>query len=315
MDYRKLISFGKSSFVISLPKPWLVKNDLKKGCVIYINEEGNDLKLSPNTESDDSEEKEITIDVTDKQERDIRREIVTSYIGDYKSVVIVGKDLQTKAVYINNMLQELMAMEIMEQTSTKIIARDFLDIKNISIPNIVRKMDIITRAMITDSKQIFEPEMEQNIRHRDSDVNRMKYLVLKVLRRALKSSSVAKTIKMHPLQIHNTMWIANCIEMIADQSKRIASVLSKIKPNAVLKKDIANLYSSIEAFYVDSIKAYYEGSAEKAFDAATLRSDLNQKCGQFHRKHEKNVELCKVSEKFLTMISSINEIGRVVYTP
>ena len=38
MEFRKLISFGKTSFVMSLPKGWVVKNKLKKGDLIALEE-------------------------------------------------------------------------------------------------------------------------------------------------------------------------------------------------------------------------------------------------------------------------------------
>ena len=48
MEFRKLIKFGNSSYVVSLPKKWIIRNRLEKGAVIYIDEDkdGN-LALAP----------------------------------------------------------------------------------------------------------------------------------------------------------------------------------------------------------------------------------------------------------------------------
>ncbi len=43
MEYRKLISFGKNSFVISLPKAWVRHSKLKKGDLIYVEEASDHL--------------------------------------------------------------------------------------------------------------------------------------------------------------------------------------------------------------------------------------------------------------------------------
>ena len=46
MEFRKLIRFGKNSYVISIPKPWVEKNKLKKGDTIYINENLDGLQIN-----------------------------------------------------------------------------------------------------------------------------------------------------------------------------------------------------------------------------------------------------------------------------
>ena len=46
IDVRKLISFGKGSYIISMPKGWIEKNNLKKGDLISVNDGGFELTLS-----------------------------------------------------------------------------------------------------------------------------------------------------------------------------------------------------------------------------------------------------------------------------
>ena len=57
MEYRKLISFGKSSYVVSLPKSWVVQNKLKKGDLLYFDEKEKDLILSIQSGGGDKKEK------------------------------------------------------------------------------------------------------------------------------------------------------------------------------------------------------------------------------------------------------------------
>ena len=57
MEYRKLISFGKNSFVVSLPKSWIKQNKLIKGDLIHISDNGSDLILSKK-ESDEKKKRE-----------------------------------------------------------------------------------------------------------------------------------------------------------------------------------------------------------------------------------------------------------------
>ena len=119
VDFRKLISFGKSSYVISLPKNWIDKNKLEKGSLISVREDTDNLVLSPKIESAKEEAKKITISVDNKEYRRIKREIIAAYINNFQTIVLTGKDLKTKAADLRDILHNIMPPEIMEQTSDR----------------------------------------------------------------------------------------------------------------------------------------------------------------------------------------------------
>ena len=48
MEYRKVIGFGKGSYVISLPKGWALKNKLKKGSTLSVETGANSMVVSTN---------------------------------------------------------------------------------------------------------------------------------------------------------------------------------------------------------------------------------------------------------------------------
>ena len=50
IDVRKLISFGKGSYIISMPKSWIEKNNLKKGDLISVSDDGFELVLKASQE-------------------------------------------------------------------------------------------------------------------------------------------------------------------------------------------------------------------------------------------------------------------------
>ena len=149
MEYRKLISFGKSSFVVSLPKTWVVQNKLKKGDLIYFDEKDNNLFLSFNENKHDEEKKKI-IDVDGKEFFQIKRELNAAYIENYREIVFKGKEIKDKSKEILEYVRELIALEVLEIDSTKIVTKDFLDMDHVSVQDLVKKMDIIIRSMLKD---------------------------------------------------------------------------------------------------------------------------------------------------------------------
>ena len=83
MEYRKLIGFGKSSFVISIPKNWTEKNKLKKGDVVYLREEDTALVVSAKEKRLIKEPKRITIRTESKTIDKLQAEIVAAYLENY----------------------------------------------------------------------------------------------------------------------------------------------------------------------------------------------------------------------------------------
>ena len=78
MDFRKVINLGKSSYVISLPRQWAKKNNIKKGDILKFYENKNsDLIVSPNERKPVNKSPKIeTIQVDNKGISRIRREII-----------------------------------------------------------------------------------------------------------------------------------------------------------------------------------------------------------------------------------------------
>ena len=78
METRKLISFGTSSFVVSVPKGWIRENKLKKGDLVYVEDRKDELVLSSGGGSKPEEPKRILIEMDNKELKLIRTEIVSA---------------------------------------------------------------------------------------------------------------------------------------------------------------------------------------------------------------------------------------------
>ena len=150
-EYRKLISFGKNSFVVSLPKGWIIQNKLVKGDLVHIEDDGHKLVLSRNDFKDEAKEKSKVILIDGKSLETVKREINSCYILNYRSIILKGNSIRTHIRELQSFFQDLIALEVMEQTPTSIIAKDFLNMDKVSAEEIIRKMDIVTRAMFNET--------------------------------------------------------------------------------------------------------------------------------------------------------------------
>tara|TARA_Y100000034_G_scaffold130212_2_gene188069 strand:- start:339 stop:1259 length:921 start_codon:yes stop_codon:yes gene_type:complete len=122
MPFRKIIGFGKSSFVVSLPKPWLEKNNLAKGCSIKIEEENGALKIWPETTSEKAISK-VSVDI------DSLGPFVVRYIHALYKTGIDEITLNTNGPGLLQNVQkalrnQVIGFEIIEQKQNKCVIRN-----------------------------------------------------------------------------------------------------------------------------------------------------------------------------------------------
>ncbi len=313
MEYRKLISFGKNSYVISVPKVWVKQNKLKKGDLVSLEEKGNNLLLSMRDDKE-PEEKIKTILVDGKSIRRLQREIISAYIKDYKSIVLMGNEVKDKAKSIQQTIQNLMALEVMEQTSKRILARDFLDMNTISIFNLLRKVDVILRAMIEDCEKMFTEDNYESIAMRDNDVNRLVFLIFRTVEFGMGNASFM--LKKHNLtsqQLLHLWWFAFNMESTADEVKRIARYMKQVKLDKKQQEAFLKLLAGAKEKYSGVMKAFYTHDEDLAHAMLESKEEVIKACEIFYQENKRVENLGVLVERLKSIISGVHNLGRVVY--
>lgn len=296
MEVRKLISFGKGSYVISIPKAWVIQNKLKKGDHVYLQDAKENLILSPQLSDGTSPETEITINIDGKTLKQIKREIIAAYINNYKTIRLLGKEIKEKARPLQHIIQGLIALEVMEQTTTSIIAKDFLNLESVSLQMIIRKLDIITRSMWSDCEKMFDEDLSENIDHRDKDVNKLSFLVFRIVRFGFENPYfTSQKFNMTFIELLQHWFVAYNLESIADEAKRVARYMQRIKLSKEKQKEYLEIIKMIRENYMRIMKAYYE-------------KDINA----VHEVLDKRMEIIRIAEEFYLANRDVNWIGYLI---
>jgi phosphate uptake regulator len=313
MEYRKLISFGKSSYVVSLPKTWVRQNKLVKGDLIYIDERGQDLLLSKKENEQKSNEKSQIINIDNKDLLHVAREVNSSYIMDNHTITLKGNSAKDNIKSLQNIFQNLIALEIMEQTPDSIIAKDFLNIEEVAINELIRKMDIITRTMLKETSESIIDDNYENINNRDDDVNRLYFLVYRtVLYNLDNPSNALKRFKLTPINLLNLLFTGFYIEGIADEARRTARYAKDAKINTKDKKKIQGLIEEITSFYLETMKAVYNSDESLALELSNRKRDYIKKM-DLVEKEKSDHHLINLIARMKRLISFIHSLGRIVY--
>ncbi|MBT3297425.1 phosphate uptake regulator PhoU [archaeon] len=313
MEYRKLISFGKSSFVVSIPKPWITKQKLKKGDVLYFQDQGPNLILMPKI-NEENEDKSITINVDGKTARQIQRELIPAYMNNFKVITFVGKEIKNKAKDIEPIVQNLIALEIMEQTSSRIVAKDFLNFKDLSLNNLVRKMDIITRSMIEDCVNMFNEDSYENINHRDRDVNRISYLVFRIINYGLENQAYSsKHFKMDARDLFQYYLLTYHVEALADDVRRVARFMKQVDLDKNEKKELVQLIKDGQENYLKTMKAFHNKDFSLAHQIAEQKKEIINRSEILFEKIRDIKGSGELINHLKRMIVNIHKMARIIH--
>lgn len=313
MIFRKLIKFGNSSYVISIPSKWIEKNKLKKGDNLYIDEIKDELLITTEPKKHKKIINKIEIDVTNKNEDRLAREIIAAHLNNYKLILLNGKDLKFKSTIIRNILHKLMALELTEQTTDRIIIEDFFDVEDINIKELIRKMHLITKTMISDTKEFINGKVNDTITYRDEDINRINFVLIKLIKAAFKDPSLLQTLKLTPIQCYTYMRLAYYIEKTGDEIKAIVRLLEKIKLDKNARKELIKIWGDVEDFYSKAMVSYYNHDTDLAFKLSSRKKQINLECEKFLNKTWNKKYVPNLVEKIRNAVRHSHGILREVY--
>ncbi len=260
METRKIIKFGKNSFIVSLPKEWVAQHRLRKGSDLYVETKPGAVEFS--VAETEPEEHVGRINCKDKSITNLETEISCLYKMGYDSIVVEGDCLPDKVNEVRELLLGLAGAEIVEQDLHKIVAKDLIDIKQIALPTLLNRMDMMVRSMFQDTLGD-EAVPSQVLRDRDRDVNRLQLLVARMMRIVFDNPGMVGILKLSVRTAHYYARIAWALERIADYVKRANGDMEASGKGA--RKRLKEQLEVAFQKYLATIKVYYKGDAEKAF--------------------------------------------------
>ena len=312
METRKIISFGNSSYVISLPKGWVRENKLNKGDLLHLEEKNDEITIYVGDGSHKKiEPKTVVIDINNKSIEMIRTEGISAYLNNYDIIEVKGKLKKDLAVQIKSILRNLTGMEIITQDAEKIIAKDLLNITEISIETLIRRMDNIVRSMLIDSIKSIHNNMYEEIYERDQDVNRLVFLAYRVIRAGMIDSRIAKSLGKANIELLYNQILIEKLEKVADKAKRVARFLGPANLKESEKKELEDIYCSIKECFFNVMKAYYKKDLDLAFRIETAGAEKIARLNEF-LKERQNAPAHVVIEQMKSMTISVKNIARAV---
>jgi len=315
MEPRKIIKFGKSSYVVSIPKEWMEEHNIKKGDSIFLDRtpEG-ELILSAKEKENTQEPKKVTMDIEKRNFWAIKRELNFFYIDNFDLIILKGNHQDKEK--IENLVKKLIGLQIVENSIDLMIIKNVLDLSNITTQDVFRRADNLIRSMFLELRECLNQnnrcsEKIKIIYNTDLEVNALYFLLMKIIRKAFKDRNYAAKIGKDALELNYLHHSILNVEIIGDHIKRIAKSIPSARLKSKNIQDICLILELIEKSYKDTMTAHYTNNQEIARRVAEETREIKEKAEQL-ATGTKNSDIGGMSEHFKEIASRLHFISKIL---
>ena len=215
---------GSSSLAVSLPNEWVREVGLKKGQLVFFNEEeGNILRIMTAKQIEKQPDSTVELDGDFcKDPETLGRALMGVYSLGYDSVKIVSSSRLSSGQInkIRNITRELMGMGIMEETPNSLLIQCSIDTTKFPINTLIRRLFIISSTMhreMIDSLKDFNLELASEAIRRDKEAYTMFWVIVRLLNTCQRDKGIASQMNVEiPNQITWYRLIAQYLRLIGD---------------------------------------------------------------------------------------------------
>jgi len=300
MDQRKIMSLGRSSLVVSLPKHWTKLNELKQGDVVSLAiQRDRSLAIFPGIISKKgTKETALHIDPNEKAST-IRRNIISIYLNGYTNIRLFSKDIfpvfQQKA--IRNIVQKLY-MRIMDCDSKTMHIVSLMDETKASVLSGIQRMHILSNSMLKEvlsSLETQDPDLAKTTFQLEDDVNHFSYLILRTLRRAALEPAFANSLDVEMSDCFDYQMLVYRIKQVANNARDIAKHIvmlnqQQLKISDQLIELMKQAGKNAHALYTQAFNAFFSNTgddAEELIERGKLVVKSDQEMATWAFLHEK----------------------------
>lgn len=242
IETRKVQKTGGSSFIISLPKPWIERYNIQKNDTLgIISQPDGNLLITPQIDTEKlTKTKEIMAD--DFEDNNfLFRVLIGAYIMGFSIIII--KSSKKFEPHIKDCIREFTQVaigpEIEEESDNFIKIRDLVNPKEMPFEKTIRRMYILAGGMFTDSMNAFKNgnvKLAEQVIKSDNDVDRLHYLIMRQVNMALSDIIICQKMDVTLGGAVNFQQISRFLERIADHAVKISKNVLNLKNYSVDEK-------------------------------------------------------------------------------
>ena len=201
-ETRKIQFTGKSSYIVSLPKQWVMELGLKQGDQIRMVRKGSStLELyPPKFESRIPKKEDAVIEIGEEAESSsIVRKLISLYFLGFKTINVKPKNGRLSAHQRNTVKEAvkrmLMGSEIIADSSAGITVQVLVNLLELSVDGAFKRMIHLAKSMSSDAILAVKEnnlELAQEVINTDDEVDRFGFYIIRQLKIAIQNEHMLK---------------------------------------------------------------------------------------------------------------------------
>ena len=280
LQSRRIQKVGVSTLAVSLPKEWVRSVGLKKGDIIFL-EQDRDGSLKIMTIKQIKEKSSGTILINAdicKDHKMLMRVLKGIYSLGHDRILITSSERLRKEQMdsIRSVTRELVGPGILEETPSQVTVQCSIDITKFDLETVLRRLYLIASTMHRD---LIDAISELNVKIAEESINRsveaetIYWLASRLLNSCQRDSILARKMKIeNPMQILWWRFAAHYLRLIADCAKKMAQKIIALSKNfdrigELLKNDMIKINEDSYAVCHKAINSFFSNNAELANEA------------------------------------------------
>ncbi len=233
MEGRKLQLAGGSTYLVSLPKRWVVAAGLKPGDTVFLDTTTDgSVTIRPRG----SERPEVRRKIFEERDTESREHLLRKLVGAYVSGygVIELRYPPSNASFARRVAREfchlVIGPEVIEENRTAIVIQDLSDTRELSPEKCLRRMQLTVRSMLEDAVVALRESdggLARDVDLRGQDVNRLYWMIAKQ-HHLVQKNPISALSNGASASITGYLLIARLLDRIGSHAKRIAATFTTL---------------------------------------------------------------------------------------
>jgi phosphate uptake regulator len=310
MDLRKIQRTSGGTFFVCLPKDWAARNGLDRGTVVSITET-TDGSIVVNPKYNVERTPQVA---TIMPSALLDRVIIEKYLLGYDIIKVQAKDRisHLDRERVKKASTRLVGLEIVEENHSKIVMQCLLEPSTFPPQKILRREYSIVSGVHRDALTALlegDVELAKNVVARDNEVNRLYFLLVRVLRTVIQNPGLSEKFGILPIDCLDYRLAASLVESIGDHSAAIGETVIEIagaKIAFVFAELVLQLHKVVYESHENAIKAVFRHDVSVA---ESVRSKRDKVDSIFHQIETAILDFpAEIGRHLLAVASSIHRI-------
>ncbi len=286
METRKLQKTGGSTYIVSLPKHWVVASKLKEGDTVSMTIDAAGMLTIDSSLGSRKPTSKVEVLVDDEEVGlHFLRRLIGLYISGHDEIVVKSRTRIPPEIRktVSDFTRKVIGSEIVEESPTSISIQDVADHSHLDMRKILRRMHLMSKAMHADAMEAMangNQALAEDVVARDDEVDRLYWFVAKQQSMILRDPATARKMNVGISEASFYLSAAKALERIADHAARIAhsaSALSSEKLNDKLVKEIGSYGQTVLSVLDRSVDSMLRMDIRVANQVADESEQLREK--------------------------------------